>query len=156
MHDTPFDILQEAAALLAECRTASLATVNAEGDPHAANIQYVQDDQLRLHYISSEDSAHSVDIAVQIAVAVAVYHHDDAQLGTIRGVQLRGRVEAVTDQRELADVMERYLSKFSFIADDPQLRAAVQRQTLYRFTPTWLRMIDNRRGFGWKVEIDMD
>ncbi len=155
MTDESVDILQEAATLLADCRTASLATVDSNGQPYAANIQYVHDDRLHLYFVSSEDSGHSQHIAARPDVAVTVYHHEDAEPGTIRGLQLHGRVAAVTDEREQDSALTQYLSKFSFIADSHKLRGAVERQTIYCFAPTWLRLIDNRRGFGWKVEIEV-
>ncbi len=154
MTDEPIDILKEAAALLAQCRTASLATVDTDGHAHAANIQYVHDDSLNLYFVSSEDAAHSRHIARNPAVALTVYHHDDTRPETIRGLQLHGRVEAVTVKHESADELKHYLSKFHFIADDPTLCAALEQQTFYRLTPTWLRLIDNRRGFGWKAEME--
>jgi len=156
MTDESVHILEEASTLLAECRTASLATVDDDGRPHAVNIQYVHDDRLRLYFVSSEDAAHSLQALVIPDVAVTVYHHDDTQPGTIRGLQLHGRLSAVTDEREQDSALTQYLSKFSFIANSHKLRGAVERQTLYRFTPSWFRLIDNRRGFGWKAELPWD
>ena len=153
MADESIDILQESASLLSDCRTASLATVDDDGRPHAANIQYVHDERLRLYFVSSEDAAHSQHAAARPDVAVTVYHHEDAEPGTIRGLQIRGRLTAVTDEREQDTALTQYLSKFSFIADSHKLRGAVERQTLYCFTPSWVRLIDNRRGFGFKAEM---
>lgn len=155
MADEPIDILAEAAELLTDCRTASLATVDEDGKPHAANIQYVHDDRLRLYFVSSEDAAHSRHAAARPDAAVTVYHPDDTEPATIRGLQMHGQVNAITDEREQDTALAQYLSKFSFIADSHKLRGAVERQTLYGFSPSWLRLIDNRRGFGWKMEIEL-
>ncbi len=155
MPDEPIDILHEAAVLLAECRTASLATVDAHKRPHAANIQYVHDDRLRLYFVSGEDAAHSRHVAVNPEVALTVYHPEDLEPASIRGLQLHGRVQPITDEAERSRVLTRYIDRFPFIAADAALRAAVEKQTFYRITPAWLRLIDNRRGFGWKVEIDV-
>ena len=67
MADESIDILQESASLLSDCRTASLATVDDDGRPHAANIQYVHDERLRLYFVSSEDAAHSQHAAARPA-----------------------------------------------------------------------------------------
>lgn len=155
MPDEPINILREAAALLAECRTASLATVDEQGHPHAANIQYVHDDQLRLYFVSSEDAAHSRHIAVNPMVALTVYHHDDEDPANIRGLQLHGRVEALSNDTQRRRVLALYAARFPFITTDPALRAAVEKQTFYCLAPTWLRLIDNRRRFGWKAEVQM-
>ncbi len=155
MPDESIDIVCEALALLTECRTASLATVDERGEPHAANIQYVHDERLRLYFISGEDTAHSRHIAVNPAVALTVYNHDDENPASIRGLQLHGRAEPVTEQAERSCALALYAERFPFIADEPALRAAVEKQTFYCMTPTWLRLIDNRRGFGWKVEKEL-
>jgi uncharacterized protein YhbP (UPF0306 family) len=154
MPDDSIDILREATALLAECRTASIATVDGIGQPHAANIQYVHDDQLHLYFVSSEDAAHSRHIAVNPAIALTVYHPNDQAPANIHGLQLHGRAKALSNDTECSRALARYNDRFPFIAQDPALRAAVEKQTFYCITPTWLRLIDNRRGFGWKVEYD--
>jgi len=155
MPDEPIDIFHEAEALLAECRTASLATVDSYGRPHAANIQYAHDDQLRLYFVSSKDAAHSRHIDANPAVALTVYHPDDAQPESIRGLQLHARAESLTNEADRAAAWTLYAERFPFIRANPQLRAAVEQQTFYKFTPTWLRLIDNRCGFGWKVEVEL-
>lgn len=146
------DIRREALNLLAQCRTASLATVDADGRPHAANIQFAFDDQLNLYFVSSPDAAHSRHIATNPAIALTVYDHHDAEPQTIRGLQLHARATVVTDPVERAKTLSLYTARFPFIATDPKLVAAVERQSFYILTPTWLRLIDNRRGFGWRVE----
>ncbi len=155
MTDEPIDILREAAALLAECRTASLATVDAHGNPHAANIQFAYDDWLRLYFVSNDDAAHSRHIAANPAVALTVYHPDDQAPATIHGLQLHGQAQAITKDTERSRALALYAARFPFITTDPALRAAIEQQTFYHLTPTWLRLIDNRRGFGWKAELDL-
>lgn len=155
MHDQTIDIKQEAAVLLARCRTASLATVDADGHAHAANIQYAFDDQLNLYFVSSPNAAHSQHIGANPAVALTVYDHQDSEPAFIRGLQLHARATPVTDAVERANALALYTARFPFIATDPRLAAAVEQQSFYKLTPTWLRLIDNRRGFGWKIEMDL-
>jgi len=154
MTDGHPDILREATELLAECRTACLATVDEHGIPHAANIQYAHDDSLRLYFVSSEDAAHSLHIKANPAVAITVYHHDDSLPENLHGLQLHARAEPIIDEATRNRAMTLYAARFPFISEVPALRAAVEQQTFYRLTPTWLRLIDNRRGFGWKIEMD--
>ncbi len=149
------DIKREALTLLARCRTASLATVDADGQPHAANIQYAFDDQLNLYFISSPDAAHSRHITRNPGVALTVYDHHDAEPQTIHGLQLHALAARVTDPVERAKALALYTARFPFIATDPKLAAAVAQQSFYKLTPTWLRLIDNRRGFGWKKEVNL-
>jgi uncharacterized protein YhbP (UPF0306 family) len=44
---------------------------------------------------------------------------------------------------------ELYVAKFPFVME---LKAIVERNTLYAFIPSWVRQVDNRRGFGFKQE----
>lgn len=148
---------QEIDLFLATCRTASLATVNADGQPHAANVQYAHDAGWCLHWVSSPGSEHSRHLAANPRAAVTIYaHRDEPEL--IHGLQLHGRVDQVTahGQDEWHDVWERYTAKFAFVNSMPQLRVAAEKQRFYRFRPTWLRWIDNRKGFGWKVEKTLE
>ena len=146
-----FSFDEEVPLFLATCRTASLATVGDSGQPHTANIQYAQDAAMRLHWVSSSDAQHSRDLASNPQAAVTVYGHDD-QAMRIHGVQMRGTVQTIGDPGLWNEVWELYTAKFAFVAAMPQLRQIVEQQTFYRFTPTWARWIDNRRGFGWNME----
>ncbi len=156
MPDKDTELLHDAAELLAQCRTAGLATTDARGKPHAANIQYAHDDRLNLYFVSSPDAAHSQHILTNPKIALTVYHPDDAEPQNIRGLQIHAHAEPVTDTIERHEAMRLYKARYTFIAKNPILLAAVKRQTLYRLTPTWLRLIDNRRGFGWKLEVQLD
>lgn len=151
MNDTmPLSIEQEIRLFLAVSRTASLATVDvATGQPHAANVQFVADEAWRLHWISSEKSLHSQQLVQQPRVAFTVYaHQDDPE--QIRGLQMHGIAAAVTGE-DRQHTLRLYANKYPFVESEP-FRSAVLKQSLYRITPTWLRWIDNRRGFGWKIE----
>jgi uncharacterized protein YhbP (UPF0306 family) len=149
------DLEREVALFLATCRTASLATVDEHGRPHAANVQYCQDGGLRLYWVSDPGSAHSRHLDRSPRAAVTVYAHDD-RVSEIHGVQAHGLVEVVEDPAQWNEVFELFTAKFTFAAAMPQLRERIEQQRFYRFTPTWLRWIDNRRGFGFKVEKSLD
>jgi len=145
------DLLGEVELFLATCRTATLATVDADGSPHAANVQYAHGPGLCLLWVSSPDSQHSQHVQSRADAAMTVYAHDD-EAAHIHGLQLHGRVERIEGEAAWNDAWERYTAKFPFVVSMPQLRQAIEGQAFYRFTPNWVRWIDNRRGFGWKVE----
>ncbi len=155
MTDPDLSLDQQISVFLATCRTASLATADREGAPHAANVQYVQDAKLNLYWVSSENSAHSRNLAARPQTAVTIYAHDD-RAAHIHGLQMHGTAAALSDPADCNAAWELYTAKFAFVAANPQLRAAVEAQTFYCFTPAWLRWIDNRRGFGFKVEKRLD
>ncbi len=142
---------QEVSLFLATCRTATLATVDEAGAPAAANVQYAHDGDFRVVWVSSPTSRHSVNLHAEPRAALTVYAHDD-RAENIHGLQLRGHARLVDPGEATQEAFDLYTAKFAFIAASPQLRAAVERQRFYVFTPNWLRWIDNRVGFGHKVE----
>ena len=148
------ELRAEVGLFLGTSRTAALATVDERGQPHAANVQYCTDEALRMYWVSSPDAEHSRHVARTGRAAVAVYAHDD-RVEQIHGVQLHGSVEAVEGEAEWNRVFELYTAKFAFLQAMPQLRREIERQRFYALTPTWLRWIDNRRGFGFKAEVEV-
>lgn len=160
MAEPGFVFDQEVGVFLAACRTAALGTCGGDGSPHVANVQYAaappapgkSSGGFGLLWVSKPEALHSEQLTANPRVAVAVYAHlDDA--ANIHGVQMRGTAEVISAGGEAWHAAwEAYTAKFSFVASGPQYRAAVEAQAFYRFTPEWVRWIDNRRGFGWKVE----
>lgn len=142
------DPYSEAAFLLDQARTACLATADAQGDPHAANVQFVHLGRGQLLWASKPTSAHSEHLRTRPAVALTVYGHADVDPDGIHGVQLRGQALPVALDEAL---WRAYVQRFPVAA---AMRPAFDagRQQLYRFEPTWIRWIDNRRGFGFKLE----
>ncbi|MEM6507798.1 MAG: pyridoxamine 5'-phosphate oxidase family protein [Planctomycetota bacterium] len=144
---------QQIETFLAVCKTASLATVDAHGNPCAANIQYAHDNRWRLYWVSSMSSLHSVNLEQHPETAVTVYAHQDAP-EQIHGLQLRGQAKMLEGGR-LEDIHALYAQKYPFVTGPPYDKA-MKLQLFYCFTPSWLRWIDNRRGFGWKFEKSID
>ena len=138
-------------SFLQTSRTASLATVSADGRPSVCNVQYTQDDEFNLYYVSSQHSEHSVNITNDANVSVAVYAHDD-RAQNIHGLQIKGEAHALSEAADCNAAWEFYTSKFAFAAALPQFAKIIQQETFYKITPHWLRWIDNRKEFGWKVE----
>lgn len=143
---------QQIETFLATCKTASLATVDSYGSPFAANIQYVHDKHWRLYWVSSSSSAHSVNIEHQHDAAITIYAHQD-QPEQIHGLQLRGQAKML-DEGQADEAYRMYSAKYPFVTGPPY-DAAIMRQRFYCFTPTWVRWIDNRNGFGWKFEKEL-
>ena len=128
--------------------TMSLATVGADGYPHAAPVYFVADGDLQLYFFSIEGSQHARDTAASPEAAVALYP-DCFGWQEIRGLQMHGRVRKVEPGPAWQRAWELYRVKFPFVAG---MEAEVKRNTLYVFIPRWVRLVDNRQGFGFKQE----
>lgn len=135
----------------ARCSTLSLATVAADGSPHAANLYFAADDELNLYFVSDPASLHSRHLQARPDVAATVYE-PVASWQEIRGVQLHGRAAPIHDEQWDA-VWRLYVDRFPSVAD---MEPLVRKQRFYRITPTWLRWIDNTVRFGFKRELTLD
>ena len=127
--------------------TMTLATTGV-GGPHAAPVYFASGETLRLYFFSEETSQHSRDIASDPRAAAAIYP-EGQDWQDIHGLQLRGEVIAVAPGAEWESAWEHYVAKFPFAAG---LKEIVRRNRLYVFAPDWIRLVDNRRGFGFKKE----
>lgn len=165
------DVEAEIATFLATCRTASLATVDPGGSPCNANVQYaggLSGRPFDLLWLSSPSSEHSRNIEPVIPpegddgltagpqdpraidAAVTIYGHlDDPE--SIHGVQMRGAARGMPLDLKSPEARA-YAGKYPFVLE-PRFEPILASQRLYRFRPNWLRWIDNRRGFGWRIEV---
>lgn len=136
--------LDEAAHLLDSQWTMVLAVGIGSG-AHSAPLYFVRGEGLALYWLSSPGSLHSQEIARAGAAAAAVFR-PSKKWTELRGVQLRGQAAAVRKNRA---IIEKYKAKFRL---GGELDAVIRRSRLYRLEPRWMRLIDNRRGFGWNME----
>ena len=134
----------------------TLATVGVDGFPHAASVYFAAGtgadadagDGHRLYFFSSIDSQHGRDLATNPAAAVTISPLVEGWRD-IYGMQMRGEVHPVPAGPEWERACQLYLARFPFAA---KLKEEVARNILYVFTPQWLRLVDNWRGFGFKEE----
>lgn len=142
------------------CNTASLSTVDPEGKPHACNLWFAMDDQQRIYFVSSLESAHSRHVIHSGQVALTVYAETDHPRH-IRGAQIHGRCVAVPpppegDANAWQHAWDTYMDKYPFLLEDEMFRKAVEAQSFFCIVPHWVRWTDNRKGFGFKVERRID
>jgi uncharacterized protein YhbP (UPF0306 family) len=142
----------EIETLLAGSRTLCLATVSEAGQPHPANLWYAHDEHWRFYFVSNPGSAHARHLARDPRVAAAIYAHTDIA-HEIHGVQLHGRCIAVEDGPDANHAWKLFAAKFPELAANPAIMERLRAERFYYVCPTWVRWIDNRRGFGFKVEF---
>ena len=141
--------LELVAALLNEETTLSLATTGEDGLACVAPLFYIADNELSLYWLSSESSLHSLNLTATPRVAATVYRSVE-NWKQIRGVQLRGVVNKVTEPDRRAALVKAYCKRFKL---GRVLRLVLGQSTLYCLKPEFLRYIDNARGFGSKFEL---
>ncbi len=133
--------------------TLTLATVGPEGTPHAAAVFYAYTPEAALIFLSDPNSQHGQHIGQGGVRVAATIQADDQQWQRITGLQLHG-IAAVADH----NAREVYLARFPFIyiARTGPLARAMSKVIFYQITPTWIRLINNRLGFGHKQEWRFD
>lgn len=136
-------------ALLDEQSTLSLATTGPDGEACVAPLFYIVDEGLTLCWLSSENSAHSINLTRTPRAAAAVYR-DTADWKRICGVQMRGTTSRIEDPVRRHALIAAYCERFKL---GSVLRVAIRRSVLYAFQPEHLRYIDNAKRFGYKFEL---
>jgi uncharacterized protein YhbP (UPF0306 family) len=132
--------------------TMTLATVSVDGEPHAAAVYFAADEAINLYYFSDAGSQHALD-AGQDPRAAAAVHAEVGEWQEIRGLQIRGSIRVVESKQEWQAAWRVYREKFPFVDGLEEVIAASK---LYVFTPIWIRLVDNRQGFGYKQEWELD
>src|SRR3990170_2984283 len=146
----------EIEAFLAAHHTMSLATVDEEGAPHAANLLYVPDG-LVLYWMSDTQTRHSRHIEARPRVTATVAP-DYADFRLIRGVQMFGRARRLAGDESLA-AARRMVSRYGFLAElangPAALRAAFENAGFYCLEPDRITLIDNTQRFGHKETLEL-
>ena len=139
--------------------TASMATVDENGHPHNVNVWYAIDDQGRMYFVSSLDSAHSRHMLRDPHVAVTVYGYTDDPMH-IHGVQIKGACTIIAppdggNRKAWDHAWKTFTTRYPFVQQVDMWCKAVESQSFFCITPMWVRWLDNRKGFGFKVEINL-
>ena len=143
-------------AFLGRWRTATLATADDQGSPHAADVWYAHDAELWFVFLSSPDSAHVRHLRARPRAGLTVHAETADPLG-IHGVQMHGRCTvldtppATSGTQAGRAAWRLYAEKHPFVEQEP-FRSLIALQRFVRFAPDWVRWIDNRRGFGFRIE----
>ncbi|MGB8259857.1 MAG: pyridoxamine 5'-phosphate oxidase family protein [Terracidiphilus sp.] len=145
------DALDAIRALLAAESTLALATAGEDGHAHSTPLFYLAGEQFRLYWFSSPRSAHSGNCLRDPLVSVSVYRPTD-DWRRILGVEMRGSVRLVPSGPERKSVAGRYAERFQL---NPALRLALRASSLYCFTPRWVRLVDNAKGFAARCELEL-
>lgn len=142
----------------------TLATYNPQDGPHAAAVYFVavypvdletglgrEQTSLHLYFFSEAKTRHGRDLAQNPRAAAAIYP-ETRDWREIHGLQLRGKVFQVPAGATWEHAWMAYQAKFPFVS---ALKPIVMQNNLYLFRPDWIRLVDNRQGFGFKQEWNL-
>lgn len=116
-----------------------LATVSA-GQPWLCTVHFAHDDQLNMYWISLPSRRHSLELAADSRVAVAVVVKQDLP---VIGIQAEGSAEAVTDPDVVKKIMDVYIAKHGTGAEFyDKFVAGTNVGKLYKFTPSSAVLFD--------------
>jgi len=138
-------------AFLRAHRVLTVAVRDEQGDPHAAALFYVVDKNLRFYVVTEPSTRHGMAMLAQKAVAGTV-QRDEQEWHQIQGVQFHGPCRQLEGTERLKG-WALYTARFPFVGSgNLVLSAALARTAMWVIEPEWMRLIDNRLGFGHKEE----
>jgi uncharacterized protein YhbP (UPF0306 family) len=129
--------------------------------PWSTDLFYASDENCQLYFVSSGTTRHCQYIAANPQVSVSI-SGEFADWGAFKGLQLDD-VAGVVFELDRDGVLETYLTKFPSLQklyqapENDQDRQIVDRlleSHFYRISPTWMRLIDNSKGFRHKEEMN--
>lgn len=131
--------------------TLTLAYADADG-PQACAVLYAPVGDGALVFVTAPTTRHARGLTSDPRAAFTV-QADGQRWTELTGVQGRGVVRRLPDRGpERAAAWAAYTQRFPFVAADERLAAALASTALWELRPSWLRLIDNARGFGTKTE----
>jgi len=154
--DVPMSSLDSSVGELFRLPVMSLATAGPEGEPHAAAVYFVAlsgetvtpQAGWGLFFFSDPASTHARDLTHH-PTAAATISAESQGWEDIRGLQMRGSVRPVESGMQWDRAWASYVEKFPFAG---QLKTVVAQNRMFVFSPSWIRLIDNRQRFGFKQE----
>jgi len=138
-------------AFLKKHTTLTVATVDREAWPQAADVFYVNDDALNLYFVSGEKTRHAMNLA-RVSRVAATVHNATWDWRDIQGVQIEGAARAITDPDERDRAWALFRGKFPFVAE---FTDQIVRSNFYVIVPRWVRLIDHTRELDYREEFKL-
>ncbi|MEY9874313.1 uncharacterized protein YhbP (UPF0306 family) [Streptacidiphilus sp. MAP12-33] len=142
------------AGILAALRahtTLTLAYTDADGS-QACAVLYAVTGGGSLVFVTAATTRHGRALAGDPRAAFTA-QADGQRWTELTGVQGRGLVHRLPQGGEARQTAwTAYTERFPFVTQDDRLGAALAATDLWELRPSWLRLVDNARGFGTKIE----
>jgi nitroimidazol reductase NimA-like FMN-containing flavoprotein (pyridoxamine 5'-phosphate oxidase superfamily) len=147
--------LELAAKILGAARELTLATVRADGSPHASTVNFACED-LIIYAAISIDGGKAHDLGRDARVALTVNAPYDTW-SEIQGMSIDGRAAFITEPAELSfasALLLRKLPDYARIIAEPE-NLPWPGMLFIRITPERLALLDYTRGFGHTDTFDL-
>jgi uncharacterized protein YhbP (UPF0306 family) len=147
--------------MLEDHHTLTLATC-AAGRPWSASVFYASDAAFHLYFVSDGGTRHAREMLANPQVALAI-NADVDNWNDVRGLQIEGTAQRVAGP-ERVRALGLYLAKFASVrtlfeaprsADEKTIAARLKQTDFWKVTPQFIRLIDNREGFGFRRELTL-
>jgi nitroimidazol reductase NimA-like FMN-containing flavoprotein (pyridoxamine 5'-phosphate oxidase superfamily) len=129
---------QKILKLLSQHRLMTVATLRADGWPHATTVAFVNEG-LTLYFLCEPQSQKALNLAADQRISLTI-DHDDAKPAS--GLSMAARAQVVTDPSEISRA-RRLLA-----ARSPEYIGEVETLLVFRVTPEFISLIDYSQGFG--------
>lgn len=129
--------------------TLATATIDQRGvaEPYCSNMFYVYVADRNMFVFSSDSATrHIKDVEANEFVAGSIVL-ESRIVGNLQGLQFQGRMRSVDRETE-GDLRKAYLLKYPF--------SAAMELTLWVIEPTFMKLTDNKLGFGKKIIWTLD
>jgi len=129
--------------------TMTIATVGKKNASAAAVFYAPIKESKSLLFVSNEKSEHIMNCKENSHCAATI-QEDGLEWSVIKGLQIKGEI-SIADKKYWTN----YFEKYPYIKADETLSKALEKVKLYEFKIKWIRMIDNSKGFGNKIEYNL-
>jgi nitroimidazol reductase NimA-like FMN-containing flavoprotein (pyridoxamine 5'-phosphate oxidase superfamily) len=124
--------------LLSQHRLMTVATLRADGWPHATTVAFVSEG-LTIYFLCERESQKALNLAADQRISLTI-DHDDAKPAT--GLSMAARALEVTDPIEMTRARK------LLAARSPEYIGEVNKLLVFRVMPEFISLIDYSRGFG--------
>ena len=128
--------------------TMTLATHGMDRTGAAAVFYTTIKKSASLVFVSNPESDHIKNLEISKKCAATI-QDDGLEWKEIKGLQLKGEINQANEK-----YWGNYLRKYPYIRTNEELSKALEKVNLYEFRITWVRLIDNTKGFGNRTEVN--
>jgi len=119
----------------------TLAT-SSNNQPYTSTCFYVYIESINMFVFTSDETTKHIADAINQPFVAGAIALETSIIGKIRGIQFTGIIKRL-EEKELSMAKKAYIMKFPI--------ALLAKTTLWGITPNFIKMTDNRLGFGKKL-----